>query len=128
MKSIHTDSAPKAVGPYSQGVLAGSTLYVSGQLPINPDTTTFAGEDISSQTRQSLNNGFAVVEAAGMQKTDIVKCGVFLQDLNDFQAMNAVYSELFGDHKPARFAVQVARLPLDAKVEIDAVAVKETRP
>jgi 2-iminobutanoate/2-iminopropanoate deaminase len=128
MKSIHTDSAPKAVGPYSQGVLAGSTLYVSGQLPINPDTTTFAGEDISSQTRQSLSNVFAVVEAAGMQKTDIVKCGVFLQDLNDFQAMNAVYSELFGDHKPARFAVQVARLPLDAKVEIDAVAVKETRP
>lgn len=127
MKSIHTDSAPKAVGPYSQGVLSGSLLHVSGQLPLDPATMTFAGEDIASQTRQCLKNVFAVVAAAGLKNTDIVKCGVFLQDLNDFQTMNAIYAEMFEGHKPARFAIQVARLPLDAKIEIDAVAVKETR-
>jgi len=124
-KPIHTDHAPKAVGPYSQAVLAGDTLYVSGQIPYVPETMTPAGDDIASQTRQSLRNVLAIVEAAGFQKTDIVKCGVFLKDLSMFGAMNDVYAAFFGDHKPARFAVEVARLPLDVLVEIDAVAVRQ---
>ncbi len=124
-KPIHTDHAPKAVGPYSQAVLAGETLYVSGQIPYVPETMTPAGDDIASQTRQSLRNVLAIVEAAGFQKTDIVKCGVFLKDLSMFGTMNDVYAAFFGDHKPARFAVEVARLPLDVLVEIDAIAVRQ---
>lgn len=124
MKPIHTDHAPKAVGPYSQAILAGSTLYVSGQIPYVPETMTPAGDDIQSQTRQSLANVLAIVEKAGLQKEDIIKCGVFLKDLSMFQAMNQVYAEFFGNHKPARFAVEVSRLPLDVLIEIDAIAVK----
>ena len=125
MKIIETKHAPKAVGPYSQGVVAGNTLYVSGQIPYVPETMTPAGDNIMSQTKQSLLNVLAIVEEAGFQKEDIVKCGVFLQDLGMFADMNKVYAEVFGEHKPARFAVQVARLPLDVLVEIDAIAVKE---
>lgn len=125
MKIIETTHAPKAVGPYSQGVVAGNTLYVSGQIPYVPETMKPAGNDIQSQTRQSLMNVLAIVKEAGFAKEDIVKCGVFLQDLGMFGDMNAVYSDIFGDHKPARFAVEVARLPLDVLVEIDAIAVKE---
>jgi len=125
MKPIHTDSAPKAVGPYSQGILAGDTLYVSGQIPYVANTMTPAGPDIKTQTRQSLQNILAIVEQAGMSKTDIVKCGVFLKDLSMFAQMNDVYAGFFGDHKPARFAVEVARLPLDVLIEIDAIAVKK---
>lgn len=125
MKTIHTKHAPKAVGPYSQGVVAGNTLYVSGQIPYVPETMTPAGSDISSQTKQSLLNIQAIVEQAGFKKEEIVKCGVFLKDLAMFTEMNVVYSEFFGDHKPARFAVEVARLPLDVLIEIDAIAVKE---
>lgn len=124
-KPIHTDHAPKAVGPYSQAVLTGDTLFVSGQIPYVPETMTPAGDDIASQTRQSLKNVLAIVEAAGLKKTDIVKCGVFLKDLSMFGAMNEVYAAFFGDHKPARFAVEVARLPLDVLVEIDAIAVRQ---
>lgn len=125
MKTIHTNHAPKAVGPYSQAVMVKDTLYVSGQIPFVPETMKAAGDDIKSQTLQSLTNVLAIVEEAGMKKEDIVKCGVFLKDLRMFKDMNEVYAEFFGDHKPARFAVEVARLPLDVLVEIDAIVVKE---
>ena len=124
MKMIHTNHAPKAVGPYSQGVLVKDTLYVSGQIPYVPETMKPAGTDIQSQTLQSLKNVLAIVEEAGMGKENIVKCGVFLQDLSMFKEMNEVYADFFKDHKPARFAVEVRRLPLDVLIEIDAICVK----
>ena len=124
MKTIHTEHAPKAVGPYSQAVMVNDTLYVSGQIPYVPETMKPAGEDIKSQTLQSLENVLAIVKEAGLKKENIVKCGVFLKDLGMFKDMNEVYAEFFGDHKPARFAVEVARLPLDVLVEIDAIVVK----
>lgn len=122
MKMIQTPHAPSAIGPYSQAVYAGHTLYVSGQLPINPVTNEIP-QTIEEQTRQVLLNLVAVVEAAGLQKTDIVRCGVFLTNLEDFAKMNAVYAEIFGTHTPARAAVEVSRLPKDVSVEIDAIAV-----
>jgi 2-iminobutanoate/2-iminopropanoate deaminase len=125
MKIIATKNAPQAVGPYSQGVQVGNTLYVSGQIPYVPATMKPAGEDIKSQTRQSLENVLGIVLEAGFNKEDIVKCGVFLKDLSMFGEMNEVYADFFGTHKPARFAVEVARLPLDVLVEIDAIVVKE---
>ena len=121
-KIISTLDAPAAIGPYSQGVLAGNTLYVSGQLPIDPKTSAFAGDDITSQARQSLENVKAVVSAAGMALGDVVKVNVYMKDMEDFAAMNAVYAEYFTDDCPARAAVEVARLPKDALVEIEAVA------
>jgi 2-iminobutanoate/2-iminopropanoate deaminase len=123
-KFITTKNAPAAVGPYSQAVEAKGTLYVSGQIPFVPETMTLIGEDIKDQTKQSLENIKAIVTEAGYAIEDIVKCQVFLKDMNDFVAMNSVYEEFFGAHKPARCAVEVARLPKDVKVEIDAIAVK----
>jgi len=124
MKIISTKNAPAAVGPYSQGIMVKDTLYVSGQIPYVASTMTVAGVDIKSQTKQSLENVLAIVTEAGLVKENIVKCGVFMQDLSMFKDMNEVYAEFFGDHKPARFAVEVRRLPLDVLVEIDAVVVK----
>lgn len=119
---ISTPNAPGAIGPYSQAVKAGGFLYVSGQLPIDPATGSFAGDDVTAQTRQSLSNLKAIVDAAGMSLTDVVKVNVFLKDMGDFAAMNAVYGEFFTEHFPARAAVEVARLPKDALVEIECVA------
>lgn len=124
MKAIHSDMAPKAVGPYSQAILVKDTLYVSGQIPYVAETMKPAGDDIKSQTLQSLKNVLAIVEEAGMKKENIVKCGVFMKDLTMFKDMNEVYQDFFKDHKPARFAVEVSRLPLDVLVEIDAIVVK----
>jgi 2-iminobutanoate/2-iminopropanoate deaminase len=124
MKFVHTNNAPAAVGPYSQAVMVKDTLYVSGQIPFVAETMTVAGDDIKSQTKQSLENILAIVKEAGMEKENIVKCGVFMQDLSMFKDMNEVYAAFFGDHKPARFAVEVRRLPLDVLVEIDAIVVK----
>ena len=124
MKIIATKNAPAAVGPCSQGVMVNDTLYVSGQIPYVPETMTVAGDDIQSQTLQSLKNILGIVEEAGLTKENIVKCGVFLQDMNMFKDMNEVYANFFGNHKPARFAVEVRRLPLDVLVEIDAIVVK----
>ena len=121
---ISTTGAPGAIGPYSQAVKAGGFLYVSGQLPLDPATGAFAGDDIASQTRQSLTNIKAIVDAAGMTLTDVVRVGVFLKDMNDFAAMNAVYGEFFTENCPARAAGEVARLPKDALVEIECVAHK----
>ena len=121
---ISTTGAPGAIGPYSQAVKAGGFLYVSGQLPLDPATGAFAGDDIASQTRQSLTNIKAIVDAAGMTLTDVVRVGVFLKDMNDFAAMNEVYGQFFTSDCPARAAVEVARLPKDALVEIECVACK----
>ncbi|MDI6452791.1 RidA family protein [Peloplasma aerotolerans] len=124
MKKIETNKAPRAVGAYSQGVLVNETLYVSGQIPFVPDTMELVSNDIKEQTRQSLDNILGIVEAAGLKKENIVRCGVFMTDLGDFQKMNEVYASFFGDHKPARAAVEVRRLPKDVQIEIDAIAIK----
>lgn len=124
MKHIHTNHAPKAVGPYSQGVMAGQTLYVSGQIPFDPQTNTCIAETIEEQTRQSLLNVLGIVEASGLKKEDIVRCTVFMTNLSDFPKMNDVYASFFGEHKPARATVEVRRLPKDVLIEIDAIAVK----
>ena len=123
-KAIHTSNAPAAIGPYSQAVAAGNTLYISGQLPIDPATGEFAGADIAAQTRQSLTNMKAILEANGMTMADVVKTTVLLSDIAEFAAMNAVYAEFFSEPYPARAAYQVAALPKAAKVEIEAIAVK----
>jgi 2-iminobutanoate/2-iminopropanoate deaminase len=121
-KQIQTDKAPKAIGPYSQGIVANGFIFVSGQIPIDPATGELNTGTIEDQTRQVLKNLGAVLEAAGSSYENVVKATVFLQDLNDFNKMNAVYGEFFKPPHPARAAVQVARLPRDVKVEIEAVA------
>ncbi len=124
MKMIVTEQAPKAVGAYSQGVLVNKTLYVSGQLPFDPKTMTLTSNRIGDQTRQCLTNILAIVEAAGLKKENIVRCGVFMTDLTQFSEMNEAYQTFFGDHKPARAAIGVSRLPKDVDIEIDAIAVE----
>ncbi len=119
---IASAEAPKAVGPYSQAIMAGETLYVSGQLPVNPADGTVA-ESIEDQTRQSLANLRAILKEAGMDFGNVVKTTVLLDDIQNFGAMNAVYAEHFTAPFPARVCYQVAALPLGVKVEIDAVAV-----
>ena len=122
-KAIATTEAPSAIGPYSQGIAAtGTAVFVSGQIPLDPATGSIVGESIDVQARQSLNNLKAVLAAAGAGLENVVKTTVFLADMNDFAAMNAVYSEFFTENCPARSAVQVARLPKDVKVEIEAIA------
>lgn len=123
-QAIATPNAPGAIGPYSQGIAAGNMAFVSGQLPIDPATGAFAGEDIVSQTRQSLLNIKAILEKNGMTMADVVKTTVLLADIGEFGAMNQVYGEFFTAPYPARAAFQVAALPKNAKVEIEAVAVK----
>lgn len=121
---INTEKAPKAIGPYSQAVEANGFLFVSGQLPIDAATGEFSGSDITTQTRQSLENVKAILEKAGVDLADVVKTTVFLQDMADFAAMNQVYAEYFTKECPARAAVQAGRLPKDAKVEIEVIAAK----
>lgn len=122
--AIHTENAPAAIGPYSQAIQAGNTVYVSGQLPIDPATGAFAGADIAAQTRQSLTNIRSILAGAGYSMTDVVKTTVLLADIADFAAMNTVYAEFFTAPFPARAAFQVAALPKNALVEIECVAVK----
>lgn len=123
-KAIHTTNAPAAIGPYSQGIAAGELAFISGQLPIDPATGSFAGDDIESQTRQSLENLKAILEENGMTMADITKTTVLLADIAEFAAMNQIYSEYFAEPYPARAAFQVAALPKNARVEIEAFAVK----
>ena len=123
-KAIATTNAPAAIGPYSQGVDTGSLVFVSGQLPIVPATGEFAGADIAAQTRQSLTNIKAILEANGMTMANVVKTTVLLEDISEFAAMNAVYAEFFTEPYPARAAYQVAALPKAAKIEIEAIAAK----
>lgn len=124
-QSIHTPNAPAAIGPYSQAVQAGNTLFVSGQLPIDPATGAFAGSDIASQTRQSLTNVRNILEAAGYTCADVVKTTVLLANIEDFAAMNAVYAEFFTGTCPARAAFAVKAIPKGALVEIEAIASRE---
>ncbi|WP_428769563.1 RidA family protein [Treponema sp. HNW] len=122
-KQINTEKAPGAIGPYSQAIKAGNLVFTSGQLPIDPASGNFAGADIRTQTRQCLKNVEAVLAAAGLTMGDIVKTTVFLSDMNNFGAMNEVYADFFaGTVFPGRSAVEVARLPKDSLVEIEAVA------
>lgn len=122
-KIINTELAPEAIGPYSQSVLAGNILFISGQLPIDPETGKFAGNDIKSQTEQSLKNIESILEKAGCTMDNVVKTTVLLNDMGDFAKMNEVYAKFFTKDYPARAAYEVARLPKDALVEIEAVAV-----
>ena len=120
---IFTDKAPAAIGPYSAAIHAGSFIFTSGQIPVDPATGGMPAT-IEEQTRQSLNNVKAILEAAGTDMAHVVKTTVFLQSMSDFAAMNGVYSEFFSGAYPARSAVEVACLPKGAKVEIEAVAVE----
>jgi len=120
---IATEQAPQAIGPYSQAVRAGNLVFASGQIPLDPATKEFVAGGIAEQTEQVLKNLKAVFAAAGVAMDQIVKTTVFLADMNDFTAMNEVYGKYFSDNPPARATVQAARLPRDAKVEIEAIAV-----
>ena len=117
------EKAPKAVGPYSQGITAGDFVFTSGQLPLNPETNQMP-EGIEAQAKQSLDNVKAVVEAAGSDLGKVVKVTIFLKDLNDFGKVNEIYATYFTKDAPARSCVQVARIPRDALIEIEAIAVK----
>lgn len=119
---ISTENAPGAIGPYSQAIKTGNFVFVSGQIPIDPNTGEFVSGEISEQTEQVLKNLSAVLEAAGTGLENVVKTTVFLADMNDFAAMNAVYGKYFSDNKPARATVEAARLPRDARVEIECIA------
>jgi 2-iminobutanoate/2-iminopropanoate deaminase len=123
LKRIQTDKAPHAIGPYSQGIVAGNMLYTAGQIALDPTTGELVGGDIAAQTKRVLDNLSAILQAAGSSLDSVVKTTVYLSDMGEFAAMNEVYSTYFSSHKPARSTVQAARLPRDVKVEIDAVAV-----
>ena len=120
---VSTENAPGAIGPYSQAIKTGGLVFCSGQIPIDPATGNFVSDDIAGQTEQVLKNLSAVLEAAGSNLGGVVKTTVFLADMNDFAAMNEVYGKYFSENKPARATVQAARLPRDARVEIDCIAV-----
>jgi 2-iminobutanoate/2-iminopropanoate deaminase len=121
-KIILTDKAPAPIGPYSQGISVKGLLFTAGQVPIDPAVGKVVANDIKSQTRQALENLRAVVEAGGSNLDKVIKVTVFLKDMNDFATVNEIYAEYFGQSKPARSAVQVAKLPLDVMIEIEAVA------
>ncbi|NMB99208.1 MAG: RidA family protein [Thermoanaerobaculaceae bacterium] len=118
---ISTEKAPGAIGPYSQAVKAGSFLFCSGQIPINPDTKEIVEGGIEEQTKMALENLKAVIEAGGSSLSNVVKTTVFLKDMNDFAKMNGVYATFFKENPPARAAIEVARLPKDVLVEIEAI-------
>ena len=119
---ISTEKAPGAIGPYSQAIKTGGMVYCSGQIPIDPVTGEFVSDDVTEQTEQVLKNLSAVLEAAGTGLDNVVKTTVFLADMGDFAAMNEVYGRYFSENKPARATVQAARLPRDARVEIECIA------
>lgn len=120
---IHTGAAPKAIGPYSQAVRAGTTVFLSGQIPLDPATGELVGGDITAQTRRVFTNLAAVCEAAGGSLADLVRVGIYLVDLADFAAVNAVMAEACAQPYPARSTIQVSALPRGARVEIDAIMV-----
>ncbi len=121
-QAVSTAAAPRAIGPYSQAIRAGSLLFVSGQVPIDPATGALVEGDIAAQTHRVLQNLAAILEAAGATFDHVVRTTVFLADMNDFAAMNEVYATCFTAPAPARATVEVARLPKDARVEIDVIA------
>ena len=119
---IHTDHAPAAIGPYSQAIVADGWVFCSGQIPLDPDTMELVGGTIDEQTDRALSNLSEVLQAAGSSLQHVVKTTVFLADMNDFAAMNKVYEQHFGEHRPARAAVQAAALPKFCNVEIECIA------
>ena len=123
--AVSTPSAPEAIGPYSQGVRAGSLVFVSGQVPIDPATGALVDGDIAAQTHRVFRNIGEILKAAGASFDHVVRATVFLADMNDFAAMNAVYATYFTSPAPARATVEVSRLPKDARIEIDVIAVTE---
>ena len=120
---IQTNNAPQAIGPYSQAVMANGTLYVSGQIPVVPATGVIVSEKVEDQARQVMENVKAVVEAAGLTLENVVKTTVFIKNMDDFAAINGIYSEYFKENCPARACVEVARLPKDVLIEMEAIAV-----
>ncbi len=123
-KIIVTQNAPAPIGPYSQAILAGNTLYVSGQIPMNPKNGDMKMDNISMETRQVMSNMEAILIEAGMHWNDVVKCSIFLKDMNDFAVVNEIYGTYFKTDPPARETVEVVRLPKDGNVEISCIAVK----
>ena len=126
MTTIATEAAPAAIGPYSQAQQLGDLLFCSGQVPLEPATMTLVEGGIVEQTQQVFQNISAVLSAAGLELKDVVKTTVFLQDMAEFAAMNEVYAACFNGHAPARSTVEVAKLPLDARVEIECIAARTT--
>ena len=122
MEQIHTDSAPQAIGPYSQAIKANGLVFLSGQIPLDPAKMQIVEGGIQEQTEQVFQNIKAVLEAAGTSLGKVVKTTVFLSDMNDFSAMNEIYAQHFGENRPARSTIQAARLPRDVRVEIEVVA------
>jgi 2-iminobutanoate/2-iminopropanoate deaminase len=122
MKTIHTDDAPKAVGPYSQAIKAGDYLFLSGQVGINPATGKLVEGGIEAQAKQVFENIRHVLKAKGLKLNDVAKSTVFLKNFDDFATMNGLYEAAFGEHRPARSTVEVARLPLDALIEVECIA------
>ena len=127
MKPVSTKSAPAAIGPYSQAIDAGDYVFLSGQVPIDPATGQLVSSDIAAETERVLDNLGAVLEAAGCTFADVVKTTIYLLDLGDFEVVNRTYAKRFGDAPPARATVQVAALPKGARVEIDAIAKRQTK-
>ena len=125
MKSVATSNAPRAIGPYSQAVITGNLVFCSGQIPLDPETMEIVGDTITEQTNRVFVNLAGVLEAAGSGLQKVVKTTVYLKDMSEFAAMNEEYARHFGDHRPARAAVEVARLPKDVRIEIDAIALTE---
>lgn len=119
---VHTDAAPAAIGPYSQAVVHAGLVYTAGQVPLDPASGELLDGDAAAQTELALRNLEAVLAAAGSALTLVLKTTIFLRDMNDFPAVNEVYARFFGDHRPARSTVQVARLPRDCAVEIECIA------
>jgi endoribonuclease L-PSP, putative len=125
MKSpLHSVHAPKPIGPYTQAIRAGDFVFISGQIGIDPETGKIAAKDAAGQTAQALKNIRAILTAAGLSAEHVVKTTVFLADMDEFAAMNEAYGEMFRDDPPARSTVQVAKLPMDAKVEIEVIAMR----
>ena len=120
---IQTNNAPQAIGPYSQAVMANGTLYISGQIPVVPATGAIVSDKIEEQTRQVMENVKAVVEAAGLTLDNVVKTSVFIKNMDDFAIINGIYGEYFKENCPARACVEVARLPKDVLIEMEAIAV-----
>lgn len=125
MKKIFTENAPKPIGPFSQALEANGLVFLSGQVAINPITGQMTGDNVQEQTKQVFENISNVLTEADLSFKDIVKTTVFLKDMNDFQEMNKVYATYFGNHAPARSAIEVARLPLNAIVEIECIAIRK---
>jgi 2-iminobutanoate/2-iminopropanoate deaminase len=123
MRVIASQEAPEAIGPYSQAISGNSMVFCSGQLGLDPETGQLAGPDVATQTRQALDNLEAVLRKSGLTLEHVAKTTVYLADMTDFPEINDIYADAFGAHKPARATIQVARLPLDGLIEIDAIAV-----